>query len=141
MFIYPILKWIYPAFLSAFRADGSDYKDFVCNTCLKNLKAKFAIPAKCAKIAKYERAVFARKEECIRRGKTGSFGDCISSQKAIVPMIIPCLVKYRTHFVFTLIDHFLQGGCSGSPSCTTMAPTGRLLALKNQNMFQYKKRA
>merc|ERR1711860_487100 len=95
--------------------DGKDYKDFVCNTCLKNLEEKLDIPNRCASIAKYEGAVFARKEECIRKEKTGSFGDCVSSQKAIIPMIIPCL-----------------GDGVGS---TTMAPTGRLLALKNKNMI------
>merc|ERR1712179_105742 len=101
--------------------DGKDYKDFVCNTCLKNLEGKLKIPAKCATIAKYERAVFVRKEDCIRKEKTGSFGDCVSSQKAIIPMIIPCLG-------------------AGSVAPTTMAPTGRLSALKNKNMmFKNKK--
>jgi len=98
--------------------DGKDYKDYVCNTCLKNLEEKLKIPAKCATIAKYERAVFARKEECIRKEKTGSFGDCVSSQKAIIPMIIPCM-----------------GEQSDVVSPTTMAPTGRLSALKNKNMM------
>ena len=59
------------------------------------MNATLEIPDKCAEIAKYERAVFDRKEECIRKEKTGSFGDCVSSQKAIIPMIIPCLVKNR----------------------------------------------
>jgi len=92
---------------------GSDYKDFVCNTCLKQLDDKLEIPKRCGKIAKYERAVFARKEECIRKEKTGSFGDCVRSQRAIIPMIIPCL----------------------STSTTTVAPGRRLSALKNQNMM------
>ena len=81
--------------LFSFSPDGKDYKEYVCNTCLKNLNEKLVIPSKCATIAKYERAVFTRKEECIRKEKTGSFGDCVSSQKAIIPMIIPCLVKKR----------------------------------------------
>lgn len=92
--------------LFSFSTDGDNYKDYVCNTCLKNLKANLAIPASCAKIAKYERAVFARKEECIRKDKTGSFGDCAKVQKAIIPMIIPCLVCNIYYFVSTLIDLF-----------------------------------
>lgn len=108
--------------VDAKNTDGDNYKDYVCNTCLKNLKANLAIPASCAKIAKYERAVFARKEECIRKDKTGSFGDCAKVQKAIIPMIIPCLGTDTTLIV------------------TTPAPSGRRLsALKNQNMFQNKK--
>jgi len=95
---------------------GSDYKDFVCNTCLKQLENKTDIPNRCGKIAKYERAVFDRKEECIRKEKTGSFGDCASSQKAIIPMIISCL--------------------STSTTTTTVVPTTgrRLSALKNKNI-------
>lgn len=107
--------------VDAKNTDGDNYKDYVCNTCLKNLEANLAIPASCATIAKYERAVFARKEECIRKDKTGSFGDCAKVQKAIIPMIIPCMGTD------TLI-------------VTTSAPSGRRLsALKNQNMFQNKK--
>ena len=75
-----------------FSTTGSDYKDFVCNTCLKKLNESLVIPDDCKRIAKYERAVFARKEECIRRDVAGSFGDCRASEKAVIPFIIPCLV-------------------------------------------------
>merc|ERR1719500_1441547 len=92
--------------VNAKNTTGSDYKEFVCNTCLKQLENKTDIPDRCGKIAKYERAVFARKEECIRKEETGSFGDCARSQKTIIPMIIPCL----------------------STSTTTMAPPGRRLS-------------
>jgi len=93
---------------------GSEYKDFVCNTCLKKLNELLDIPARCLTLAKYERAVYARKEECIRRNIAGSFGDCLASKNAIIPFILEC------------------SSCIITP--TTVAPTGRLAALKKKSM-------
>ena len=113
-----------------FSTTGSEYKDFVCNTCLKKLNELLDIPARCLTLAKYERAVFARKEECIRRNIAGSFGDCLASKNAIIPFILECKVKDVIYFV-TFIYRILQS-CIITP--TTVAPTGRLAALKKKSM-------
>ena len=135
---FNICSYIYLTLL-VYSDNGKAYESYVCNTCLKKLNELLVIPAKCKTIAKYERAVFARKEECIRKDVKGSFGDCARSQKTIIPFIRACSVCNSYYFVSTLIDLFLKG--TGGIAPTTVAPSGRLSALKNQNMlFQNKKK-
>ena len=91
-----------------FSTTGSEYKDFVCNTCLKKLNELLDIPARCLTLAKYERAVYARKEECIRRNIAGSFGDCLASKNAIIPFILECSVKDVIYFNTFHLSHFTE---------------------------------
>ena len=97
-----------------FSTTGSDYKDFVCNTCLKKLNENLEIPDDCRRISKYELAVFARKEECIRKNVAGSFGDCRASEKAVIPFIKPCLVIEDIFLKTFYLLNFTEYNCNNN---------------------------